>query len=89
MSDGLAARRKRLLMQSCRRGMRETDLILGAFAEQHLERLTADQLDRYEALLACPDQDVLAWASGSPAPPALDNDVMKLLQNFRIRVSNS
>ncbi len=89
MSDGLAARRKRLLMQSRRRGMRETDLILGGFAAAHLDRFTADQLDRYETLLACPDPDILAWASGTPAPAPFDTDVMTLLQNFKTRVSST
>ena len=86
MSDGLAARRKRLLMQSRRRGMREMDLVLGAFADYHLATFDAGQMDRYEALLGCPDPDLIAWLGGAPVPQAHDHDVMNLLQNFKIRV---
>jgi antitoxin CptB len=86
MSDGLAARRKRLLMQSRRRGMREMDLVLGAFADYHLATFDAGQMDRYEALLGCPDPDLIAWLGGAPVPQAHDHDVMNLLQSFKARV---
>ena len=89
MSDGLAVRRKRLLMQSRRRGMRETDLLLGAFADRHLAAFTADQLDRYEALLGCPDADLIAWIAGGRVPEAYDHDVMKLLKNIKIRTPSN
>jgi antitoxin CptB len=86
MSDGLAARRKRLLMQSRRRGMREMDLVLGAFADYHLATFDAEQLERYEALLSCPDPDLIAWLGGAPVPRTHNHDVMNLLRSFRIRV---
>ena len=89
MSNGLAERRKRLLMQSRRRGMREMDLVLGAFADYHLATFNAEQMDRYEALLGCSDPDLVAWIGGSPVPSAHDHDVMNLLQNFKIRVSTN
>ena len=37
-------RRKRLLFRSWHRGTKETDLLLGSFAEQHLAGFTADRL---------------------------------------------
>jgi len=77
-------RRKRLLFRSWRRGTRETDLILGRFAEAHLADFDAAQLDLYEALLECSDADVFDWVSGRAAPPAAqDHDVMRLLLAFR------
>ena len=48
-------RRKRLLFRAWHRGTREADLILGSFAEAHLDAFDAAQLDRFEALLECPD----------------------------------
>jgi antitoxin CptB len=73
-------RRKRLLFRSWHRGTRETDLILGHFAEAHLAAFDAGQLDRYEALLECNDADLFDWVSGRAAPPAAqDHDVMRLL----------
>ncbi|HEV2099110.1 MAG TPA: succinate dehydrogenase assembly factor 2 [Stellaceae bacterium] len=77
-------RRKRLLFRSWHRGTRETDLILGRFAEAHLVGFDAGQLDRYEALLECPDADLFDWVSGHSTPPAIhDHDVMRLLLAFR------
>ena len=61
-------RRKRLSFRSWHRGTREADLILGRFADAHLAGFDEAQLDRYEALLDCPDPDIFDWVSGR-APP--------------------
>lgn len=83
-NDILDARRKRALFRSAHRGMRETDVLLGAFARRHLEALSETQLRRFEALLEELDIDLFDWITGKKAVPvALDHDVMKLLQNFR------
>ena len=88
MGDVLAGRRKRLLFQSRRRGMRESDLLLGEFARRHIDGLSAPQLDRFEALLERSDPDLMAWISGAePVPPDCDHDVMKLLKNIKISIS--
>lgn len=54
-------RLKRLAMRSWRRGMRETDLLLGPFADAELAGMGASDLDLYEALLEENDQDLYAW----------------------------
>ena len=73
------------MYRSCRTGTKETDLLLGGFARQHVPRFSAEQLDRYEDLLTRnTDQDLLAWATGqAPVPPEFDHDVMSLLRRFR------
>lgn len=77
-------RRKRLLFRSWHRGTRESDLILGRFAEAHLAGFDGAQLDRYEALLECADADLFEWFAGRTAPPpAYDHDVTRLLLSFR------
>jgi antitoxin CptB len=77
-------RRKRLLFRSWHRGTRESDLILGRFADAHLAGFDRAQLDRYEALLECADADLFDWVSGQATPPvAHDDDVMRLLLAFR------
>ncbi|MGA8551419.1 MAG: succinate dehydrogenase assembly factor 2 [Stellaceae bacterium] len=84
MTPSCEIRRKRLMFRSWHRGTRETDLILGRFAEAHLAGFEGAQLDRYEALLECADADLFDWASGQASPPAaLDHDVMRLLRAFR------
>ena len=79
-------RRKRLLFRSWHRGIRETDLLLGSFAEQHLTGLSEAQLDRYEGLLEENDATLFDWIAGRAAPPPeRDSDVLRLLIDFRYR----
>jgi antitoxin CptB len=76
-------RRKRLLFRSWHRGTRESDLILGRFADFELTRFDEAQLDLYEALLDCSDADIFDWVSGrTPLPPKQDNSVTRLLLAF-------
>lgn len=69
-SDGLDARRRRILFRAWHRGMREMDLILGNFAEAEIEALTDAELEAFEALLEPEDQKVFSWISGTEAIPA-------------------
>lgn len=86
MAETPDIRRKRLLFRSWHRGIREADLLLGSFAEQHIGELTEAQLARYEALLEHGDGDVLDWITGrAMPPPEHDSDVLRLLINFRYR----
>lgn len=83
MSEAQAIRRKRLLHRSRYRGVKESDLLFGQFAANWLQLLDDAQLDRYEALLDAPDQDLLAWVYGrAPVPAQHDNDVFRLLKSF-------
>ncbi len=62
-------RLKRLVMRSKRRGIREMDLILGAFAERHLAALSPEELDLYEGFLGENDHDLYGWISGQLEAP--------------------
>jgi antitoxin CptB len=86
MTDTLDIRRKRLLFRSHHRGTKESDLLLGSFAQAHLAGMSDAQLDRYEALLEETDADLFAWLTGrTPPPDACDHDVLTLLRNFNFR----
>ncbi len=77
-------RLNKLRFRSWRRGFREADLLLGGFADAHLETLTPDQLDRFEVLLEEPDVDLYQWITETtPTPAAFDTDVMHLIHRFR------
>jgi antitoxin CptB len=85
MSESLEIRRKRLIHRSVYTGMKETDILLGAFARAHVPDFDAAALGEYENLLTAGDPNILDWALGRAAPPeAYDGPVMKLLQNFKI-----
>ncbi len=74
---------RRLIYQSSYTGTRETDLLLGQFANRYLNNLHEQQLDDYEALLAQGDQNILAWVRGDLKIPAnLDSIVFSLVKDF-------
>ncbi|MDH5748726.1 MAG: succinate dehydrogenase assembly factor 2 [Rhodospirillales bacterium] len=80
----LDPRRKRALYRSAHRGMQETDLLLGSFAQRHIAGLTGEQLSRFEALLDEGDNDLFNWISGKELPPPNhDHDVLNLLIQFK------
>lgn len=79
-------RRKRLRFRSWHRGMQEMDLLLGRFADAHLPSLREDELDQFEALLRCGDQDLYAWITGAqPWPAELENALTRRLTEFTLR----
>ena len=69
MTETRENRLKRLQMRSMRRGIKEMDLILEAFARKELVNLTPAELDCYDALLHENDQDLYSWVTGQAAPP--------------------
>jgi antitoxin CptB len=78
------ARRSKLKYRAWHRGFREADLILGPFADAHLESLAEAELDQFEALLGQPDHDLYAWIVGqAEAPEAFDLPVLALIRDFR------
>jgi len=63
-------RLKRMAMRSMRRGIKEMDIILSAFASDNLETMDDATLDLYDALLSENDQDLYQWVTGQVQPPA-------------------
>ena len=85
-TEELENKRKRLRFRSWHRGTRESDLLLGSFADRHIEAFDEDQLERYAALIECNDPDIYNWMTGREAVPAEhDNDVMRLLRDHQYR----
>jgi antitoxin CptB len=70
LAEPADTRRRRLRMRSWRRGLRETDLLLGPFADAELDGLAAPLLDAYERLLSENDQDLYQWLSRRVVQPA-------------------
>lgn len=72
---------KKLRYRSWHRGCKETDIVLGSFAEQHLETLTASELALYERFLNENDVDIWDWLTGKATPGHGDYDL--LLERLR------
>ena len=69
MTETHEARIKRLKMRSMRRGIKEMDLILQAYAERNLEGMDEAGLTLYDALLQENDQDLYQWVTGQAQVP--------------------
>lgn len=61
---------KRLAMRSMRRGIKEMDLILSAYANDKLAGMSDDGLTRYDDLLDENDHDLYQWVTGQTNPDA-------------------
>jgi antitoxin CptB len=69
-SHGLDERRRKLLFRAWRRGVRETDLIVGRFADAFIEKFDDGELGDFERLIEVSNAELYAWVVGSEAVPA-------------------
>lgn len=89
LNEKLETKRARLLYQSRKRGILETDLLLSRFAAKYLKGMSEKELLEYDKLLDLPDWDIYYWATGdfsnTPlAPEWKDSALLKLLQEFSL-----
>jgi len=89
-SEGLDARRRRLLFRAWRRGVREMDLIVGRFADAHIEALDEAGLDDFERLIEVPNAALYSWVIGAETVPAdYDTAVLGELRDFHGGAGNT
>lgn len=86
MSDANEVRRKRVLFRAHHTGMKENDLLIGAFADRHLADLDDAEVEWFEWLLMNHDDiDLYNWITGrEPAPESLQHPVMTAMKNFKL-----
>lgn len=75
-------RLKRLQFRSWHRGWKETDLILGSFADAMLAHLTPAQLTSYEQLLDEDDDIIWGWIIGKTETPAEFSEIIGMLEGY-------
>ncbi|MCF1742578.1 succinate dehydrogenase assembly factor 2 [Paradevosia shaoguanensis] len=76
-------RRRRMRYRAWHRGTREMDLILGPYADAHIEGLGEAELDRLEVLMNEEDTDLLMWIMGQEPPRAdVDAELLAVLAAF-------
>lgn len=83
-SADLDYRRRKVLYRSWHRGMREVDLILGAFADGEIASLSDEELATYEAFMAESDADIFKWVMGEqPVPAHHDTPIFAKILSYR------
>ncbi len=84
MTETRETRIKRMKMRAMRRGIKEMDLILSAYADRNLAAMDAGGLDTFDALLHENDQDLYQWVTGQVAPPGQFSDLIAdIAQTFQ------
>ena len=84
MTETRENRIKRMKMRSMRRGIKEMDLILSAYAERNLDAMDDSGLDLYDALLHENDQDLYQWVTGQVKTPEPFADLIaEISQTFQ------
>ena len=74
---------KRLRWRAHHRGIREADLLVGAFFDARHGTWTDSDCTQFEAMLEEQDVDILAWAHGTCAvPERYQGPVMQALQRL-------
>ncbi|KEJ96323.1 antitoxin CptB [Pseudosulfitobacter pseudonitzschiae] len=69
MSERHEHRLKRLKMRSMRRGIKEMDIILSAYADDTLHTMDDAALTLYDDMLNENDQDLYQWVTGQAEAP--------------------
>ncbi len=83
MHSDTEIRRRRVRFRAWHRGIREMDLLMGAFADARVASLDEGELELFEALMEVPDQEVFAWLTGqTPVPKLHDTTLFRKLKSF-------
>lgn len=86
--EEIAIRRRRMRYRAWHRGTREMDLVLGPFADAHLDGFGHAELDRLEALMDEEDTDLLKWVMGQEQLPAhADADLFATILAYRLKTA--
>lgn len=75
--------RKRLHFRAWHRGTKESDLLLGRFADQNLTSMSLEDLADFEQILDRIDPELIDWLTGrEPVPANLRTPVLDRLLAF-------
>ena len=75
--------RRKLHFRAWHRGTCEADLLMGSFADRHLQAFSDEELRQFESLLDQSDPEIDDWMTGRlPVPHEYATHVMALLMRF-------
>jgi antitoxin CptB len=74
-------RRRRILFRATHRGSHETDLLVGGFVRDHIDRFDPAELDTIEEIMELLDADLADWLTGrKPIPDALRSPMLEAIR---------
>ncbi|KAK7202531.1 Flavinator of succinate dehydrogenase-domain-containing protein [Myxozyma melibiosi] len=87
INEPIENKRARLLYQSRKRGILETDLILSRFAATYLKEFNEAELEEYDKFLDEYDWDIYYWVTGNPSSPVPEKwQKSKILEMVKAQV---
>lgn len=82
-AEDMELRRRRIRVRAWRRGMREMDILLGAFVDARLDGLREEDVAALEALLDVSDDEAFRWLTGAArVPPEHDTPLLRQIMAF-------
>jgi antitoxin CptB len=73
---------KQRLRWGCRRGMLELDLIFSNFFEQQFSQLQPSEQTAFSQLIACDDNDLIAWLLGYSTPSSPFCHIIEVIKDY-------
>lgn len=70
MTENELIARKRALLRAKNRGCKETDILLGKYAEENLDKMSATEVQVFEQLLEEDEGLIYDWMAGKAEVPA-------------------
>mmetsp|Transcript_15227 Transcript_15227/g.21383 ORF Transcript_15227/g.21383 Transcript_15227/m.21383 type:complete len:144 (+) Transcript_15227:92-523(+) len=81
----LDVRRRKALWRCRQRGWVEIDLLMGNWAAEAIPRMTSEELDELETIIAQENPNILNWLLGhEEVPKELDSPTMRSMRKFVI-----
>jgi len=81
MND-LEAYKKKITYKAAHRGSKEMDILLGNFINKYIELFNENELNIFDSILDCDDDDIYQWMIGKKdVPTRYENRVFSLLIN--------
>lgn len=78
----LSSLHKKLLFRSNHRGCKETDILLGNFAEKNIANMSDEELALYAELIETQDNDIYNWIVGSDVVPIQYSQLIESIRRF-------
>ena len=81
MTD-LETYKKKIIYKASHRGSKEMDILLGNFINKYIELFNENELNIFDSILDCDDDDIYQWMIGKKdVPTRYENRVFSLLIN--------
>ena len=81
MND-LETNKKKIIYKASHRGSKEMDILLGNFINKYIELFNENELNIFDSILDCDDDDIYQWMIGKKdVPTRYENRVFSLLIN--------